>query len=360
PGTERRDLLMKRQTQTKKQVWRALTATTIALSLVAGILIGESAKAESIKAPRAQTALAKYASDLTAAAEQGKFNSIDEKTAETDQAIQILSGEHKNNPVVISDSQAVRDIVAVSVARRIARGEVPAALSGKRFFKLNLDTLFHDSKDAQQLNSHLSQILSDIAQLDNNAILLIDPIQALVGPEGAFEGAASALLREAIKSGTVQCFGASSQVAFQKNVASEESLAPLFAAIEADQTFGADTESGQSAKAERINKESFVGDNVSPDLRELMRNNNAPSHVKAILQVNDVNNPKVRELLSANGVAIDAQMPQLGSLAVDVPTKVIDKLAASSQTNYLSLDRKVAAAGHIENTIGETAMWAQG
>src|SRR5438477_2174379 len=122
---------MNRQRQTKTKGWRALTAMVMALSLIAGIVIAEGAKAETIKVRRADNSLAKYATDLTAAAEQGKFNSIEEKTDETDRAIQILAGDHKNNPVVISDSQAVRDVVAISVARRISRGEVPETLSGK-------------------------------------------------------------------------------------------------------------------------------------------------------------------------------------------------------------------------------------
>src|ERR1041385_4964556 len=118
---------MSTRTQTRTLGWRAVTAIMMALSLVAGIVISEGAKAETIKMRRADNALAKYATDLTAAAEQGKFNAIEEKRDETDRAIQILAGERQNNPVVISDSQAVRDVVAVSVARRISRGEVPEA-----------------------------------------------------------------------------------------------------------------------------------------------------------------------------------------------------------------------------------------
>src|SRR5260370_642759 len=121
--------------------WRWLTALGMTMSLVAGIVATESARAEGVKkilsAPSADS-LAKYATDLTTAAEQGKFNSITERSDETERAIQVLAGNHKNNPVVISDSQALGHMVAPAVARRNAQGDVPDALFGKRRFNLNV------------------------------------------------------------------------------------------------------------------------------------------------------------------------------------------------------------------------------
>src|SRR5262249_53790836 len=125
--------------------------------------------------------------------------------------------DSKNNPVIFSDSQAVRDIVAIGVARRIVQGDVPTVLISKRLLKLNLDALFRDSKNANQLVQNLSAILTDIAQTDSKSILIIDPIQALVGPSGAFDGAASSMLRDAVKSGNVQFFGDSTEVAYREN-----------------------------------------------------------------------------------------------------------------------------------------------
>jgi len=183
-----------------------------------------------------------------------------------------------------------------------------------------------------------------------------------MGTSGAFDGAATELLRDAIKTGNVRCFGASTDVAFKEKVANDESLAPLFTTVQADQTFDLAAEQTEdSAKSpETKNSEEFVGDNVSPDLRELMNSSNAPSHVKAILQVSDANSASLQKQLTAMGIIINAQIPNFGTLAVDLPTKAIDKLAASTNTKYISLDRAVSANGHIENTIGEAAMWSQG
>ena len=307
--------------------------------------------------------LARYARDLTRDAEQGRFSSLTDRSDEVGRAIQILSRAQKNSPVVLTDSQGIRDLVAARVAQRIATGDVPEALQGKRLLKLNLDLLFKDSKDGAELVNKLSAILSDAAQSEARIILLIDPIQSLVGSNAAFDGAASALLRDAIKNGDLQCLGASTDIKFQQNVASDETLAPLFAAVEMQEVADANTEQNdESAKSEdsaRTNKEEFVGEKISEDLRGLIDSGNAPARVKAILQVNNTNNQELRAQLAKYGVDVDAQMPQFGVLAVDIPTKAIEEIAKNNQTRHLSLDSPIQSFGHVQATTGESAMLGQ-
>src|SRR5438874_5597729 len=147
-----------------KAGWRWLTALSLSLSLLTGIVVSEGAKAQSNDRQRRSTndSLSKYASDLTAAAEQGRFSSVEDRTKDTERAIEILAGHHKNNPVVISDSQAIRDMVVIGVAVRIAHGNVPEELMGTRLYKLNLDALFHDAKTADDLTNRVSAILAGV------------------------------------------------------------------------------------------------------------------------------------------------------------------------------------------------------
>ena len=190
---------MARGKLTRMNRWRWLTAVGISMSLLAGIVLTEGAKAQG-NARRNGTppnSLVKYATDLNAAAEQGRFNGIEERTGDTNRAIQILASGSKNNPVVISESQATRDVVMIGVARRLVHGDVPEELAGKRLFKLNLELLFHDAGNAQELRTILSAILSEVANSDSRIILIVDPIQSLIGPNAAFNGAASSLLRDA-------------------------------------------------------------------------------------------------------------------------------------------------------------------
>jgi serine protease AprX len=339
--------------------WRWLTALGLATSLLAGILVTDSAKAQNIKrSTSARTSLSKYTLDLTAAAEQGHFDSSTDRRDEINRAVEILSGLKQNNPVVLSDSPAVRDLVASGVARRIVTGDVPEAMYGKRLLKLNLDALFHDSKTADDLINNISAILSEVAQSDAKIILLVDPIQSLMGQSSAFDGAASAMLRDALTNGGVQFFGASTEVTFKENVANDESLAALFTGVEMQEVADATQQTNpQANEPAKTNQEEFVGDNVSADLRALIDGRNAPARVKAILQVNDTNSQALQAQLSRYGVNIESRMPQFGALAVDIPTKAIEKIADSG--NYLSLDRPINGLGHVEQTTGEDAMLAQ-
>src|ERR1051325_11198021 len=167
---------------TRRIGWR-MTAIGLCLSLLTGIVVSQGAKAQTQeRETRSISPLSKYTLDVTAEAAQGHFNSIDESANNTDRAIQILCSQQKNNPVVVSDSQAVRDMVIVGVAVRIARGDVPEELKSTRLYKLNLTALFNDSKNADDLVSRISAILSDLSNHDARAILIIDPIQSLIGP----------------------------------------------------------------------------------------------------------------------------------------------------------------------------------
>src|ERR1044072_9141651 len=308
--------MTKKKTLQNPVTWRWITAAGLCLTLLAGIVVSESAKAQSVKHDeRPVTTLAKYTTDLTSAAEQGRFNSIEVPAANIDRAIEILSSHRKNNPVVIGDTQSVRDMVIIGVAVRLATGNVPEELKAAHLYKLNLNGLFKESRNAEELNNKLAEILTELSTVDAKSILIIDPIQSLVGPSGAFNGTAPAVLPGALHDERVHCFGASSQAAFDQNVANQESLASYFATVQADEATTAANE--ESNEKENKNGKEFVGENVPPDLRELVSSAPATTRVKAILQVDDTNSSKLRQQLETSGVKIDSQMARLGILSVD-------------------------------------------
>lgn len=222
----------------------------------------------------------------------------------------------------------------IGVATRIATANVPEELFNSRLYKLKLDAIFHDARTPSELSKTISEILTELNQTDSKSILIIDPLQSLIGPSSAFDGAASSLLRDALEHSRVQCFGASTEAAFEQNVAANSSLAALFSKVETETAASTTSEKTDATSAENqgVNEE-FVGDKVSPDLREMLSSGNTPSRVKAILQVNDANNPTLRHQLAEYGINIDSQFPRRGALAVDMPTSAIQKLADSGAAN---------------------------
>jgi len=346
---------MKRNKRVRtKPGWRWLTALSLAISLVAGIIAVDSTRAQSVKNPLSGTPAKtnKYIRDLTTLAEQGRFNSVTDRVDEINRVIEVLSHARRNNPVVLSDSQVIRDVIAAGVARQIAEGSIPPQLARKRLLKLDLQSLFRDSKTSADLQKNLATVLSEISASGASVILFIDPIQTLVGASAAFDGAVSALLREAIKKGELQCLGASTDITFEQNIASDETLAPLFAPVEMKEVAEAKNEpQDDAANASNVasSGEEFTGQRISSDLNELLDSGNAPERVKAILQVDDANSADLHAKLTRFGVSIDGQMAQFRSLAIDLPTKAVAELAANSHTRYLSLDRAVKSFGHVQN-----------
>ena len=244
---KRRDASKMRHRNLSPITWRSLTAATIAVSLLLGILVSDSAQAQ-VNEPAAPTALARYTRDITAAAEQGKFDSFSDQAKETSRALAILA--EQNNPVLLTDSQAERNVVIAGVARQIARGQGPEELIGRRVLKLDLDKLFHETKNAEQLKTTLTAVLSEIENSDTKVILVIDPIHTLVGTSAAFDATVSEFVREAIAAGKFQCIGASTQGTFEDAIAGDKKLASLFTAIEVTEATAANETNNEEANAE--------------------------------------------------------------------------------------------------------------
>ena len=336
--------------------WRSLTAATIAVSLLLGILVSDRAQAQ-VNEPAAPTALARYTRDITAAAEQGKFDSFSDQAKETSRALAILA--EQNNPVLLTDSQAERNVVIAGVARQIARGQGPEELNGRRVLKLDLDKLFHDTKNAEQLKTTLTAVLSEIENSDSKVILVIDPLHTLVGTSAAFDATVSEFVSEAIAAGKFQCIGASTQGKFEDAIAGDKKLASLFTAIEVTEATAANETNNEEANAETADTEEFTGEKLSDELRQVIEAPGAPATVKVILQVSDLNNPELRAKLAKWGVTVSSEVARFKTLTVEVPTTAVSELAANEWAKYVSLDRPLKGLGHIETTTGETAMLAQ-
>src|SRR5947199_1511282 len=152
---------MKRHRRVRtKPGWRWLIALGLAISIVAGIIATDTTRAQNAKKPLAGTPAktSKYLRDLTTLAEHGRFNSVTDRVDEINRVIEVLSHARRNNPVVLSDSQVIRDVIAAGVARHIVEGKVPPQLSNKRLLKLDLESLFHDSKTSTELQSNLAPV----------------------------------------------------------------------------------------------------------------------------------------------------------------------------------------------------------
>ena len=144
-----------------------LVVTALLLSMSAGFGFTRAANAQisetTLSKDDARAVLSAYATDLSDEASQGKLESVQGFEAEIDSVIANLANGFAKAPVVIGASDVDRASVARGVALRVASGNVPVNLQGKRVFSLNLDALAKDAKTPEEFNQRIHSVFAAAA-----------------------------------------------------------------------------------------------------------------------------------------------------------------------------------------------------
>lgn len=88
-----------------------------------------------------ESLLAPFSSDLIQQAAEGRFQKIVGRDPEMNRMIQVLGRANKRNPVLVGERGVGRRSLVAALAQRIAGGEAPEFLAGKRIVELDLATL---------------------------------------------------------------------------------------------------------------------------------------------------------------------------------------------------------------------------
>ena len=123
--------------------------------------------------------LAQFGADLTQLARDGKVDPVIGRDREIDRVIQILSRRKKNNPILIGEAGVGKSAIVEGLALRIARGEVPATIAGKRIFSLDVSALVAGTKFRGEFEERMQQLL-DLLRRSRDTIVFIDEILSLI------------------------------------------------------------------------------------------------------------------------------------------------------------------------------------
>ncbi len=181
-------------------------------------------------------ALDKYARDLTAVARQGKLDPVIGREDEIRRVIQVLSRRTKNNPVLIGEAGVGKTAVVEGLAQRIANGDVPQSLKGKRLLSLDMGSLVAGTKYRGEFEDRLKALLKEIGEAGGEVILFIDELHTIIGA-GAAEGAvdASNMLKPALARGELRCVGATTLNEYKKYIEKDAALERRFQQVYVDE-----------------------------------------------------------------------------------------------------------------------------
>lgn len=172
--------------------------------------------------------LDKFGRDLTEAAKNGELDPVIGRKNEIERIIQILIRRTKNNPVLIGEPGVGKSAIAEGLAQRIAEGNIPELLKGKRVVSLDLAGMIAGAKYRGEFEERFKDALKELVK-DKNVILFIDELHTIVGA-GAAEGSMDAanMLKPMLARGELQLIGATTLDEYRKYIEKDAALERRF------------------------------------------------------------------------------------------------------------------------------------
>ena len=173
--------------------------------------------------------------DLTKAAKSNKLDPTIGRKMEIKRVIQILSRRTKNNPVLIGEPGVGKTAIVEGLAQKIASGNVPRTLNGKRLISLDMGSLVAGTKYRGEFEERLKKIVDEIRN-SKDCVLFIDEIHTMVGA-GAAEGAVDAanILKPSLARGDIQTIGATTLDDYRKHMERDPALERRFQPVRVEQ-----------------------------------------------------------------------------------------------------------------------------
>lgn len=180
--------------------------------------------------------LAKYATDMTALAREGKLNDTIGRDEEIRRVIQILCRRTKNSAVLIGEPGVGKTAVAEGLAHRINLRDVPEHLKGT-IYSLDLGALFAGAGKGEY-EARVKGVIDDVMRSQQNAspvILFIDELHLItVGKSSGGQSSgmdAANLLKPALARGQFRCIGATTLAEYREHIEKDGALERRFATV---------------------------------------------------------------------------------------------------------------------------------
>ncbi|MDR2911853.1 MAG: ATP-dependent Clp protease ATP-binding subunit [Alistipes sp.] len=175
--------------------------------------------------------LARYGTDLTLAASEGRIDPVVGREREIERMTQILGRRKKNNPILVGEAGVGKSAIVEGLALRISSGDVPATVRGKRLFSLDMASLVAGTKFRGEFEERIKSLVDELVER-RDAIIFIDEVHTIVGA-GSTQGSLDVanILKPALARGEVQCIGATTLDEYRENIEKDAALERRFQKI---------------------------------------------------------------------------------------------------------------------------------
>ncbi|MCR5502162.1 MAG: ATP-dependent Clp protease ATP-binding subunit [Lachnospiraceae bacterium] len=209
--------------------------TLVAMGEDPSILKQELQRRSSAQSEPKTSTVDQYSRDLTQLAREGMLDPVIGRETEIRRVIEILSRRTKNNPCLIGEPGVGKTAVVEGLAARIAAGDVPYTVLGKRVLTLDLSGMVAGSKYRGEFEERIKKVIREVTDA-GDIILFLDEMHTLIGAGGA-EGAidASNILKPALSRGELQLIGATTISEYHKYVEKDAALERRFQAVHVEE-----------------------------------------------------------------------------------------------------------------------------
>ena len=180
-----------------------------------------------------KSALAKYCSDLTALAREGKIDPVIGREHEIRTMVDILLRRRQNNPLLTGEAGVGKTAVVEGLALAIVAKMVPPSLQNVRMLGLDVGALLAGASMRGEFESRLKAVLKEASESPQPVILFVDEVHTLVGAGGqAGTGDAANLFKPALARGALRTIGATTWSEYKKHIEKDPALTRRFQVLQ--------------------------------------------------------------------------------------------------------------------------------
>lgn len=172
--------------------------------------------------------LDEFATDMTQVALDGKYDPVVGRDKEIRQITEILCCRKKNNAILLGDPGSGKTAIVELLAQKIAAGDVPRELLGKRVLSLSTTDLTSGTIYRGQLEQRVQDLCTELKE-NRNIILYIDEFQQATSDSST---SIAQMLKPALGRGEITLIASTTTDEYRKFIEKDGALKRRFSPVQ--------------------------------------------------------------------------------------------------------------------------------